>query len=77
MDSLPQLTLTGGAPVMLLASGCYAATKVRLSSHLRYHSAEEMATGRLVAQAGVSHTSKGLRSFFLIRREENESLPSK
>ena len=64
VDSLPQLTLTGGAPVMLLASGCYAATKVRLSSHLRYHSAEEMATGRLVAQAGVSHTSKGSQSFF-------------
>ena len=45
-----------GEAVMLAASCCYAATKVRLSSHLRYHSADEMAVGRLVAQAGCALT---------------------
>ena len=43
---------SSGALIMLLASACYASTKVRLSSHLRYHGAEEIAAGRLVAQAG-------------------------
>ena len=38
---------------MLVASCCYAATKVRLSSHLRYHNADEMAVGRLVSQVYI------------------------
>jgi len=33
---------------------------VRLSSHLRYHSADEMAVGRLVAQAGCALAGLGL-----------------
>ena len=45
---------------MIGASCCYAATKVRLSSHLRYHSADEMAVGRLVAQAGCALAGLGL-----------------
>ena len=49
-----------GEAVMLVASCCYAATKVRLSSHLRYHNADEMAVGRLVAQAGCALAGLGL-----------------
>ena len=49
-----------GEGVMLVASCCYAATKVRLSSHLRYHNADEMAVGRLVAQAGCALAGLGL-----------------
>ena len=33
---------------------------MRLSSHLRYHSADEMAVGRLVAQAGCALAGLGL-----------------
>lgn len=57
--TLPTSIGTGEA-VMLGASGCYAASKVRLSSHLRYHNPDEIAVGRLVAQAGCAAAGLGL-----------------
>ena len=45
---------------MLAAACCYAAVKVRLSSTLRYHAADEIAVGRLVGQAGCAAAGLGL-----------------
>ena len=49
-----------GEMLMLAAAGLYAATKVRLTSHLRLHGADELATGRLVAQLGCAAAGLGL-----------------
>ena len=45
---------------MICASLCYAAGKVRLSSHLRYHNADDISVGRLVGQAGCAAAGLGL-----------------
>ena len=59
--SLPALSSIGaGEGIMICASLSYAATKVRLSSHLRYHSADELSVGRLVGQAGCAAAGLGL-----------------
>mmetsp|Transcript_34413 Transcript_34413/g.67717 ORF Transcript_34413/g.67717 Transcript_34413/m.67717 type:complete len:425 (+) Transcript_34413:213-1487(+) len=59
--ALPPAPFFGGAEgVMLLSALFYAATKVRLSSHLKVHGADELATGRLVAQAGCAAAGLGL-----------------
>lgn len=50
----------GGEMLMLAAAVLYAATKVRLTSHLRLHGADELATGRLVAQLGCAAAGLGL-----------------
>lgn len=47
--SLP--SLGGGELSVLAAAFFFAAAKVRLSSHLKLHSADALTTGRLVAQA--------------------------
>lgn len=60
-DSVPSLSSLGaGEGIMICASLCYAATKVRLSSHLRYHNPDEIAVGRLVGQAGCAAAGLGL-----------------
>eukprot|EP00588_Corethron_pennatum_P006785 CAMPEP_0194283232 /NCGR_PEP_ID=MMETSP0169-20130528/24917_1 /TAXON_ID=218684 /ORGANISM="Corethron pennatum, Strain L29A3" /LENGTH=428 /DNA_ID=CAMNT_0039028785 /DNA_START=36 /DNA_END=1322 /DNA_ORIENTATION=- len=59
--ALPPAPFFGGAEgIMLLSALFYAATKVRLSSHLKIHGADELATGRLVAQAGCAAAGLGL-----------------
>jgi len=59
--ALPPAPFFGGAEGVMLLSACfYAATKVRLSSHLKVHGANELATGRLVAQAGCAAAGLGL-----------------
>mmetsp|Transcript_38707 Transcript_38707/g.124203 ORF Transcript_38707/g.124203 Transcript_38707/m.124203 type:complete len:414 (+) Transcript_38707:66-1307(+) len=52
-QSLPA-SVGGGEGTMLAASFCYAASKVRLSSHLRHHPPDDIAVGRLVGQAGCA-----------------------
>ena len=60
LPSMQPSSIGTGEAVMLVASCCYAASKVRLSSHLRYHSADEIAVGRLVGQAGCAAAGLGL-----------------
>ena len=60
-EALPAASSVGtGELVMLAAACCYAAVKVRLSSTLRYHAADEIAVGRLVGQAGCAAAGLGL-----------------
>ncbi|EOD41973.1 hypothetical protein EMIHUDRAFT_194610 [Emiliania huxleyi CCMP1516] len=58
-QSLPA-SVGGGEGTMLAASFCYAASKVRLSSHLRHHPPDDIAVGRLVGQAGCAAAFLGL-----------------
>ena len=52
---IPKLDLTPA----YIDFGWFYLFKVRLSSHLKYHNADELATGRLVAQAGTAAAGLG------------------
>lgn len=49
-----------GEAAILVAAFFFAAAKVRLSSHLKVHSPDELTVGRLVGQAGLAAAGLGL-----------------
>ena len=53
-------SLGAGEAGILGAAFFFAAAKVRLSSHLKLHSAESLTTGRVVGQAGLAAAGLGL-----------------
>ena len=55
---------------MLAAACCYAAVKVRLSSTLRYHAADEIAVGRLVGHASSGQTTHVQSTLAAAARDE-------
>lgn len=58
--SVAMPSLGAGEAGILGAAFFFAAAKVRLSSHLKLHSAESLTTGRVVGQAGLAAAGLGL-----------------